>query len=515
MSRMEFDRNTDGKRIRLLSVFVIAYCVVQPVLDVMGYWQQVLGLGNLLTTAIRSLLLAGAGVLGFLLSDRKRAYVLMAAVLAALTGLHIAANLPGGYQEPMTDIANLARLYLLPVSTLCFITCLKRGGRRVFRAMKIGLSADLAIILLVELVSVVTGTGRATYVKEQIGVIGWFVWGNCQSAILSMLTPLVICWTLERWRDRLLPVALVTLAAEAALYFFGARLTFASLVASGLGVGVCLLLIDRSRWRQALAILLITGMFACAYPVSPAARRLRSLAESNQRNERETQSLRESLPGEGSEPGREAQTEPESLEALYRHYFPAVIDRFGTERVAEKYGYTRDAAVLGDVRICKRVACELLMEEAPAASRFFGLNVSLFHIPAANAASEGESGATAEGKVSVEVENDFHGIYYVLGWTGLGLIVAFLLYFGLRALLCVLREPKKSFTLDMVGFAGAYVFALIHAYFTVSVLRRNNASVYLALVLAGLWYLSGRGPARRDLNRAPAERMMERRSHGA
>ena len=94
------------------------------------------------------------------------------------------------------------------------------------------------------------------------------------------------------------------------------------------------------------------------------------------------------------------------------------------------------------------------------------------------------------GYLEMDVENDFHGIYYLLGIVGLVLMIAFLLYFGLRGLIAVFRNRKRYFNLDMVGFAIAYGSAIGHAYFTVSVLRRNNASVYLAMVLAALWYLS-------------------------
>ena len=88
------------------------------------------------------------------------------------------------------------------------------------------------------------------------------------------------------------------------------------------------------------------------------------------------------------------------------------------------------------------------------------------------------------------MENDFHGIYFLTGIVGLILMIAFLLYFGLRALWRVIRDFKTYFTLDMVGFAIAYCCCLAHAYFTASVLRRNNASVYMAMVLVALWYLS-------------------------
>ena len=90
------------------------------------------------------------------------------------------------------------------------------------------------------------------------------------------------------------------------------------------------------------------------------------------------------------------------------------------------------------------------------------------------------------------MENDLHGIYFLTGVVGLCLMGAFLLYFGVYALIAVIKDPKRKFNLEMCAFTGAYVLSLIHAYFTASVLRRNNASIYLAMVLAGMWYLARR-----------------------
>lgn len=506
---MEQDRTWDEKLIRILPAFILVYCLLQPVLDVLGYWQQIWEQSNVLTSAIRVVLLVASVLLGFLLSDRKRYYFLLAGVLALLGGLHVAANLQGTYLSPMTDLANLARIFVLPVTVCCFITFLRRGGARVFRAVKLGMAADLICILLVELISVATGTDRGTYVKEQIGVIGWFIWGNCQSAILSMLTPLVICWTLDRWKDRLLPVALVTLAAEAALFFFGTRLAFLSMIASGFGISVCMLILARRRWKQILIIVLITGLLTCAYPISPAARRVSSLSDSNLQNEQTFQGVQESIPSEAPAVVSGEEDEFENLETVYRYYFWAVVDRFGIERVAEKYNYTLDAAVLGNIRTCKRYVCEMIMEDAPSMCSVFGLNVNEYVIHV-----RGDEGR-ADYDVSFEVENDFYGIYFVLGIAGFVLITGFLLYFGLRALICVIRNRKVYFTIQMAGFAGAYVIAMVHALFTTSVLRRNNASVYLALVLVGIWYLSRKNESKEAVpSRSPESALPERMIHG-
>lgn len=533
---MQTSRMRNEKLNRRLPAFVVVCCVLQPLLDVAGYWQQHLGFANYLTLALRALLLLSVMALGFLLSERKRCYVILAVMLGLLTALHAAANLPGGYLEPVEDFAALSRIYLLPVSCLCFITFLRRGGERVLRAFKLGLSLDLAIILLVELLSVLTGTNRWTYVSIQIGVIGWFVWGNCQSAILSMLTPVVICLALLRWRDRLLPVGLVTLAAMSALYFFGTRLSFAALIGSGLGVGVCLLLLDRRRWKQALVIVLSTVVLTGLYPLSPSARRMQSLEESVQQGPQLPYdpffpaSVTQAPTGQRNDPAVSPQSGPSDvpapertseldrnpdmamLEALYHQYFSSVIDRFGIERLAESYRYTQDPAVLSDIRVCKRIVCELVMEESPALCRWFGLSVREMFIPVS--VLNEETGLEEKEMTSFEVENDFVGIYYCLGVVGLVLTAVFLLYFGLRILRKLLREGKNALSLELIGFGGAYVFALAHAWFTTSVLRRNNASVYLAIVLAVLWYLTRKDAPEPGENAVLAQALPGRRDYG-
>ena len=109
----------------MLPAVIIIYCVLQPILDVAGYWQDYFKLANTVTMAIRMLLLVASVALGFLLSDRKKYYWITFAVLAALTALHAAANLPGGYREPAADLVNLVRIYLLPLTAVCFITFLR------------------------------------------------------------------------------------------------------------------------------------------------------------------------------------------------------------------------------------------------------------------------------------------------------------------------------------------------------------------------------------------------------
>ena len=496
--------------IERLPSIVLFYCIFQPLLDVAGYWQMQLELGNALTMMIRMVLLGGSVFLGFYLSNRKRYYLIMAGILAFLTVFHIISNLPDGYSEPVTDIINLIRIYLMPLTTIAFITFLRCDGERVFSAIKKGLLINFAIIVLVELLSVITKTDPQTYHYDHVGVLGWFFWANSQSAILSMLGPIVICSALKRWKDQVLPVALCTVAAEATLYFFGTRLTFGAMLSGGFGVSICLLIYDRTRWMMAMTIFLLTLAFTCASPLSPMVHRLQAVEQLNAQNEQriveqEIVIISESVmfPTESSEDTVEIQ-EPdhtpqnisislenwEKLKSIYRGYMPGMVERFGYRRVIEKYNFTLDASVLGNWRIKRLSFCELLMEDASLGQHLFGINLQDMRVFLKNGIYNEETAQWEDGYEVYDVENDFHGVYFLLGMIGVVLMVIFLLWFGSAAILRVCKDFKNAFTLDMIAFAGSYVFGLLHAYFTVSVLRRNNASVYMAFILAGLWYLS-------------------------
>ena len=429
-----------------MPLFILIYCVIQPLLDVAGYWQLQLEISNSVTLAIRILLLVGSVFLGFLISDRKRYYYWTAGILLALTALHVAANLPGGYQEAVTDLSNLVRIYLMPLTVLCFCTFLRQGGDASFQAIKKGILINIILIVLVEILSVLTGTDRMTYRHEGIGVLGWFYWANSQSAILSIAAPIVICWAIQRWPGKPLPAALFTVAAEVTLYFFGTRLTFGAMVASGLGVGVCLLLVDRRRWKQALAIFLVTLAFTCAYPLSPTAQRMQAVQQMNAKNEKgiEKQNIvilpsNAEVPTETVKPGSNEEkvipSDPdapkmvakdwEKMRKIYHGYLSGMVQRFGYDRVMEKYNYTLDAAILGDWRIEKLSFCEMLMEDGSVMQHLFGLNLMDMREFVKGGVKNEKTGKWEDGYQIFDVENDFHGIYFLLGFAGPDLLFLF------------------------------------------------------------------------------------------
>ena len=478
---------------RRLPLLVFVFCLLQPLLDVAGYWQQYYSVSNAVTMGLRMLLLVGIAMLGFLLSRRKRIFYAVAGLLVVLTGLHVLACLrtPDGYGAPMEDLINLVRIYFLPVTTLCFITFL-RENPKTLRALRLGLIADLVLIALVQLISTLTGTDPHTYSFSGVGVLGWFLWTNSQSAILSMLVPILIGFAAERWPDRPLALFGLALCANATLFFFGTRLSFACMAGGGAALFVCLLLSDRRRWKSALAVLAAALLLVGCYRISPVQARQdfnETVAEKNQK-------FRDKLGYPQSAVNAESlQNDPElraAVDHYYRTFHKGIVQRFGLDRVAEKYHYSIDQTVLGDTRKAKQIFCELLLEDSGPLAALFGLDLSDLRVYVPDLVMNPETKQMEPGWSNYDVERDFQGVRFLTGWVGLALMLFFLAWIGIRAANRFIRSLRGGLSMELASFGIAYGFTVIHIFFTASVLRRTNASVYLAMVLSVLWVLSCR-----------------------
>ena len=170
----------------------------------------------------------------------------------------------------------------------------------------------------------------------------------------------------------------------------------------------------------------------------------------------------------------DSEEDPMSLDELYAQYLPNLTDRFGVDAVEEAFDYTRDVSVIGDLRVGKLVFCRLAMSELPFVSRLFGFELA----------------TTVYQENIFDVENDYPGIYYLYGIVGLVLLFIFILAFAWRVLKRSIQDPEKHLTMSLFGYVLAAALLLGNALFTASVLRRPNASFYLALTLAVLWYLT-------------------------
>ena len=455
-----------------LPKIMLILCIIQPLLDVASFWLDRLCLSNGPTTALRFIMLVVVILVGFILSERKRYYFILAGILAALTAAHIAACAQWGYGAPVADLANMLRIYQLPMMTLAFVTMVKTDPDCI-DSIKKGFLICLVICATVEVISVVTGTNPYTYRDQKtVGICGWFYFANSQSAVLSMLVPVALTFVLERTR-KMLPFILVSVTGFGVLYFFATRLAFAALLATGLGLAVCLLILRKkgrmSVGRSVAVLLVCTALCVAAVGVSPMERN-NALVERNKiLKQQDIDAMVAADEAVAVEKGIEGEELALArLETAYGKYLAGPSGHFGLKRTAELYDYSTDAGDIADVRRARLNFCKMLLEDQPGLSFWFGM----------------EREDMSHDGITYDVENDFHGIFYLCGAVGLALMIAFLGWFLLRIAGALFRDFEHVFTLQAVGCGLALVCCLAHAYLTAGVLRRPNVTFYLAVLLA-------------------------------
>ena len=467
---MRFNIKQAKQRAMLAGLWIWVLILYQPILDAISFWTADLRMGSTITLGLRMLVLAVTVLLAFWLSERRRAYWIMAAVLAVYWAAHFVVCKSVGYDDPVSDLTNFIRVAQLPVFTLALITLLKTAGSVPDR-IENALAAALGLIALITLLAVVTGTNNPTYPKWGIGVCAWFALPNSQSAIYGVLTLITVSSAIRRQK----PVLAILCCAVgfALLYLLGTRLAYAEIFAIALAVAVSAVLTRTGSRRIWITVITLAILCGALYPVSPMYRNRQAYAHSADIQQEDAEDTLEETPPPPQEYDWLPDAE-ESLDLLYRQYQPLMVRRFGLEPVKAAFGYTDDVQKLGDLRLCKILFCRLAMQELPFASRLFGFELSTTVV---------EDGI-------FDVENDFHGMYFLYGIVGLVMMIAFLGYFALRALLRMLREPKRYLTMPVCAYSASALILVINAYFSASVLRRPNASVYLSITLAVLWLLT-------------------------
>ncbi len=461
-----------------LPILVLLLCIVQPLLDVASYFVNLTQTAMSFIAAVRLLLLCIIVLLGFILAERKWVYWCMFGVLALFTGGHVLACVSTGYKAPFEDFANLIRIYQLPLMTLSFITYLRRCPN-CLESVKKGFLLCLTLIILVELLSVITGTNPYTYPTKSLGIMGWFYNGSAQSAILSILVPVAIVCVLEKWNCHPAAAAVIGLLTFGTLYFFATRLSYGAILGTAAAMAVTMVILKKTQKTKSLRA---AGVFFLCfvvtiglYAVSPAVKNTDAVTANLLWKQEQIDQCVEADDGAAEAEGLEdLERKTASLRSAYEAYLPGLVERFGIARVAQQYDYTTDARVLANARLEKLNYCRMLFADSGTLTRLFGAELAQMHA----------------GGENHDVENDFHGIYYLCGGVGLCLMVLFFGLFFVRIALSLIRNFSKAYTLTAAGFGVALITALVHAYFTAGVLRRPNVTFYLAAVLAVIYALT-------------------------
>lgn len=461
----------------LLPKIVLVIFALQPLMDIISFWQDELGRSNTLTLLLRLAVLFAVGLLGFALSHRKRVYIIAAIICAALFAGHMYACHIKGYIDVVTDVTNFVRVVQMPLFAVSFITFIKRNND-CFDAVKRGLVLNFIIISAAVALSLITGTCRPTYNLSHLGVLGWFSTSNAQSAIMSMLTPIVVWLAYESKRYWLMIAAVAVSYSQ--LFFLGTRLAFLAICATTVGLTFVLLINRRADWKK--VVIMFLGLALCIGLVKygPMYRNQQVYSRVMDWKQDDADVMMNSvLDDMGIDLEKvdwDSLSEEETINILtpiYEFYSTDLCQRFGTENVIREYNFTHHVTDITNTRTHKITYCELLFKEHPSISRWFGMELERMLWCGTN----------------YDVENDFHGVYFLYGAIGLGLMIAFLAYFVVIILAALKKDFRKYFTVEAGAFGISLCLALFNAYNTAGVLRRPNSSFYLSVLLASVYFL--------------------------
>ena len=460
--------------------------LLQPVMDIVSFWQGAMGLENTLTLILRFAILAVVASIGFTLSDRKRVYVGLGIVLLLFEACHAAAilqvdamTLPSegevvGLSALLSDAANFVRVAQIPIFTLCFITFLKKTGERGYQVIQKSLLAVVILIAAVEIISVITGTNPYTYPNKSLGILGWFATTNAQSAVLSMAVPIVIMGAIQKETKHTFYQFAICVLGFGILYFFGTRLSFVAILATAVGLTFTILVADRSKKRSIFALLACAAICVGCFKWSPMYQNRLRVAENAELKQTLIDLMVESDSIWAKEHGLEGEDyELHSISGAYNYYLGGLVEKYGLERVADAYESSTEVSDIASARLEKKNFCGMMMEDSPMLSHLFGL----------------ELGDMTYLRENYDLENDFHGIYMLYGWAGLALLGLFLFYFIGLIIWALAKNAKRYYTLAAGGYGIALLMGLMHAYATAGVLRRPNASFYLSIILAVIYFL--------------------------
>ncbi len=477
--------------------------IIQPVMDVISYWLSEFGISNAPTLLLRMGVLGITLLCGFIVSEKKYIYLFAMAIMAVVYAGHIFACVQAGYVDPIDDFSNYVRVVQMPILVIAFITFLKTN-KKTFEYLQIGASVALLIMFAVEIISTITGTDPHTY-SDGTGIIGWFYNTNSQSSNLCILAPILLLWLLNWKKRRPVLIVLAAIMCCLSMFFFSTRLAYMGLMAVTVGMGVMIIILRRNLWRYGAALLALAIVFAGLLPVSPMMQHLtKSTASQAERqewlnaeiadNREDIDSLLDKKPPVNEESDEKVDDDEEEekveeendkwteeeknrlveeLTPIYEKYAGDFVELFGAEKTMEMFNYTLDVNTFSSLRAKKLMFAEMLMENSPASAKWFGVEISRFVV----------------GENIYDVENDFHGVYFLYGAVGFVAYLAFLLYFAVIIIIALVKNFKKYFTLEAVAYGISLVVCMAHAYNTAGVLRRPNASVYLSVVLAVIYYL--------------------------
>ena len=475
-------------------VFVLL--LIQPVLDIISYWATEWEL-TVYTTAFRFLMFAGVLLYSFLISDKKHLYFLFGGVIALYWILHVVACLrsAGGYASPFSDLNNLLRTVQLPVFALSFITFFKKSDL-VPKKVQCAFFANMVIMIHSVIFSYMTGTQVYMYVESRKGLMGWATVHNAQSAILTFVIPLLLLYVYKKKNKALFYAACVV--CFGVLFFSGTKVEYYAIFIIAPAAMIFLFIQGERKPFYYVTLFAVTAACLLCYRSSIAHDIWADHTESmgykqsyvnNLVSTVEQDVLGLSLPKDLDKDSYDALDDrmKDMIREVYDLYLYPMVNRFGFDRVLEKYEYSLSVSDLTAVRQQKRYFAELAWEDSDFFTRCFGYEYSTL---IERFTIEDEDGEIQEFETIFDLENDFPSVFFYSGYVGFAIYILFLGYFAALIAVGIITRGKKLITFETAMVGVTFALALGASQFSGNVLRRPNASIYVSAILAYIYYLT-------------------------
>ncbi len=464
--------NLKKKPIPGMALYILL--IAQPLLDVLSYFMMQMQM-TAITSVLRMAIFAGITFYCFYISDNRKPYYIMAAVLGGFWAMHMVGCFAEGYQSIVQDIMQYIRTVQMPVLVLCFIDVFRKCDDAPTIIQKAFVSIYFIITGVILLSYIV---GEPVYTYASVGIKGWFAVGNAQSCIISLLAPLSILYAVRS--NNKITFATITLVVFLNMFWFGTRVAYYLIFVTIIGVVFFMIVNKKKNVFQYcfLAGCLVVGLLC--YRVSPCYINQNQSSDSMQEWQTKIDSLsgnskteeKPAKPTTGSSQ-KQFHNSREAYMSIYNLYNAPLVERFGLDRVAEQYDYSLNATDLIDNRKQKLAYSELVMAEKGTMQHLFGFEYMGY----------------VNGEDIYDPENDFPAIYFSNGIVGITLYLGFLAYFAYLILRRLITDFKHSLTMENGMVALTLIIILGAAQLSGNVLRRPNASIYLSLILAYVFYL--------------------------
>lgn len=451
--------------------------VLLPILDIATFFFMNSKIGSIITLS-RFLILPILYIYSFLITKNRKAHYLFSLIIFTYCIFHIVACSIEGYINIIEDIENLLRILYMPILMFSFIVIFKNN-----KEYEGSITKGILIAYLITIISIVlselTGTANYTYdAKEKIGIIGWFYSKNSQSLILVILAFISGVYSLKsKW------YYLLSITIFLALYFNATKTAYLALLAY---IIFCLFytIFELKNIKKIIYSIILLICAVCFYKSSPTYINIQkyvSIQSTNNINNNiinNNNGVTNNKDNIGNIIGNNSAENKDKLkeyEKLYRKYMLGiVIDNYGIEKVAEQYNYTKDAFILSNTRLKKKIYANLIYESENEISHLFG-----FEFTKINKIKDKNGNVE-----TLDLENDITALYYYIGYVGVVLYFSYIVYYILKIIKIILKNKKYILKSKYMVWPFLIMMLLVGSEFSGALLRRPSANIYLSIILA-------------------------------